>query len=200
MVFGDWRLRYPPFVLLIGLAACAEIHHHPAGRVAIAPGLTLMLPLPGDLGRVVESAQLVSARYAEKTYVFEGRVSASAGRFLLVGVDSLGRRLMTITWTDDGVSHEASPWLPGELSPENILADMVLIYWPEHAVRQALAGSTATLLDAPGQRTISDGEQEIIRIEYAPSGEDGSPWTGRIRLHHLIWNYQLDVRSREVGS
>jgi len=50
----------------------------------------------------------------------------------------MGRRAVTITWTGQNVSAETAPWVPETLRPGSMLADIILIYWPEAAVRRAL--------------------------------------------------------------
>jgi hypothetical protein len=182
-------------LLALASAACAQHSIDRAGRsVQIAPDLSLTLPRPADLGQSIEVMQLVTARYGDQTYAFEARVSATANQFLMVGLDSLGRRAMTITWSDAAISYESAPWLPPQLRPENVLADMVLLYWPEAAVSQALAPSGGVVMAVPGRRTIAKAGEPIIQIEYGPSA-DGSPWAGTLRYRNLAFHYEMDVQS-----
>ena len=190
------RSRTCGFVLLaLSTGACAQHSVDQAGRsVNIAPDLTLLLPRPGDLGQSIEVTQLVTARYGAQTYAFEGHVSATPERFLMVGLDSLGRRTMTITWSDASITYETAPWLPAQLKPENVLADMVLLYWPLSSVQQALAQSGGAVIAAPGRRTIVKDGEPVIQIEYEPAGA-ASPWSGRLRYRNLAFQYELEVQS-----
>ncbi len=117
------------FVLLaLTPVACAQHSSDQAGRsVQIAPDLAVALPRPADLGQTVEVMQLVTARYGTQTYAFEARISATPEQFLMVGLDSLGRRAMTITWSDAAISYESGPWLPPQLGPANVWAHMGLL-------------------------------------------------------------------------
>jgi hypothetical protein len=179
------------------LGACAHrADQPPAGAVLISPNLSLVLPRPSDLGRPVDSAQLVTARYGDETYVFEGHVAATPERFIMVALDSLGRKVMTVTWTDAAVTHEVAPWVPGQLRPENILADMVLMYWPEDAVRRALASSHGVLISDAQRRSVMHEGREIIRIDYAAPGTPSEHFPS-LRFRNLVWNYQLDVQTAE---
>lgn len=191
-------LRARPFVvvlLAVAASSCTQRSIEQPGRsVSISPDLTLVLPRPGDLGQSVEVTQLVTARYDAQSYTFEGHISATPQRFLMVGLDSLGRRSMTITWSDEAITYEASPWLPPQLRPENVLADMVMLYWPAASVRQSLATSGGILTTAPGRRTITLNDKPVIQIEYEPA-TDGSPWSGRLRYRNLAFNYDLEVLS-----
>jgi hypothetical protein len=153
-----------------------------------------MLPRPGDLGRNIEATQLVTAHYGDQTMVFEGHISITPARLLLVVVDSLGRRALSITWNDAGVTYDRAPWLPPTVRPENMLADIVLLYWPASVVGQALASSGGTLVEAPGARSILTAGKEVIHADYQ-SDSDSEAWGGHAHYRNLPWGYDLDIQS-----
>ncbi len=181
------------------LGACAALM--PAGGDPRAPLLgpqqRLALPRPADLGRRVEAAQLITARRDGETFVFEGRVSVTPERFVLAGLDTLGRRAMTITWTDSGVEVETAPWLPEGVRPGAMLADLVVLYWPEAAVRKALAPAGAELVADATSRTVRAGGRDLLRATYGWTA--GGPWTGTLRYANLAWGYEIEVQSQEVA-
>jgi hypothetical protein len=184
------------FAILLALGACAaRTGDLPPDRVRVAPGVTLELPSPRELARSFEAVQLISARYGDQTFVFESHVSATPERFLLVGLDTLGRKVMTITWTDAGIAHETASWVPEQLRPANVLADIVLLYWPEESVRRALRGG---LLKVGHDRrdVIADGH-DVIWAEFQPSIA-GDPWSGHLHYENVAWGYALDVQSMEA--
>lgn len=155
----------------------------------MARGIVLALPAPGDLGRDVEAVQMVTARRGEETHVFEARLSVNRERLLLVGTDSLGRRAMTVTWKAGSVTAERAEWLPEALRPENILADIMLLYWPQAVLERTVDG--AAVIPEPAGRRI--GTEVTVRWEGA------DPWTGRARLVNASFGYELDIRSVVVG-
>ena len=165
------------------LAACAGSPSVPE-RVLIAPGVTLALPSPADLGRRVEAVQMVTARHGDLTFLFEGRLSVTPERLLLVGSDPLGRRALTVTWADGRMAEERAAWLPDGLRPANILADIILLYWPDGVLRQSLAGA--------GLEQTTTGRKVGGVIELSRTG-DG--WNGTAHLRHLAWDYDIEVRS-----
>jgi hypothetical protein len=163
--------------------------------VAVAPGLELALPGPAELGRSVEAAQMVTARHGGDVFTFEGRLSASPAGLLLVGTDSMGRRALTIEWDGRTLTVERAAWLPDSVRPENVLADIMLLYWPEAALRQGLAGSGASLAAGHNGRSVRKDGAEVITVSY-----DGDPWTGLAHLRNLAWDYDIEVRSAMVES
>ncbi|MEA2756035.1 MAG: hypothetical protein QOJ54_2324 [Aliidongia sp.] len=201
-VYGRWGLSkrsilpYRAFVLLLSvvlLAACASATS-PKGIVRVAPGLDLVMPQPRDLGRSLEATQLVSARFGDQTTVFEGHVSVTPERLLLVVLDPLGRKALSVTWNGAAVVSEKADWLPQALRPENMLADIILLYWPEAAVSRALAPSGGTLVGAPGSRSIFVAGQEVIHADYLSAAE-GAAWAGHAHYRNLPWGYDLDIQS-----
>lgn len=187
--------------LLLLLGACTAV---PGGRPAdpstplLAPGEPLALPRPADLGQNVEAAQLITASRDGQNFVFEGRISVTPERFLLVGVDSLGRRAMTVTWTDAGLEVETAPWLPPALRPGSMLADIVVLYWPEAVVRRSLAPAGGTLDADAHRRSVRIGGKEVLRAER--SWADGTPWTGTLRYANLAWGYEIEVQSTAASK
>ncbi len=180
-------MRFFPGLIVAVLAACSAAP--PASdRVMVAPGVALVLPAPGELGRREDAVQLVTARRDGETFVFECRLSVDGERLLLAGSDSMGRRAMTVTWSRDGIVVERADWLPDSLKPENILADIVLLYWPEEAVRRGLSG--AALTQTSQGRHIGDA----IAVSWR-----GDPWNGLSRLVNRPWGYEIEVRSARVA-
>jgi hypothetical protein len=186
-------------VLLLTLAACGGgPAARPAASVRVAPELALTLPQPGDLGRNVEASQLLTARYGDQAYVFEGRLSATSDRFLMVGLDPMGRELLRINWTRTGVEYSAAPWLPADLRVENILADIVLLYWPEETVRRILVPAGGTLVSTFHRRQVLIGDKEVMQADFQPVGGE-NPWSGRVHYRNLAWGYELDIQSSEMS-
>lgn len=160
-------------LVLVLLSACTT-PPAPPGSVMVAPGVLFALPAPAALGREVEAVQLVSARHGADTFTFEGHLSVTRERVLLAGTDGFGQRLMDITWDGKTVSAHKASFLPEALHPENILADVMLIYWPPAAIQADLGDKVA--------------------IE-----RDRDPWNGHAHLTNRAWDYEIDVSSSLVA-
>lgn len=164
--------------------------------IEVAPGISLHLPPVADLGRRIRASQLVTARYGEQVFVFEGHLSSTPERMLLVGLDHFGRRAFTLTWTDAAVKLKAAPWLPEGLRPRNMLIDVILIYWPEESVRALLTESGAVLKSDQSRRSLTFNGREIVRIDYRPSLKH--VWSGEAKIHNIAWGYTIEIRSTEL--
>ncbi len=162
----------------------------------IGPGQRLNVPRPADLGRRILATQLITLRGYGQTFVLEVNLSVTKERVTLVGLDGMGRRAVTITWTGQNVPAETAPWVPETLRPGSMLADIILIYWPEAAVRRALPDGGALLQEAHG-RTIQVNGKDVLRVDYG-SAAGAAPWNGTLHYSNLAWGYEVDVQSSEM--
>lgn len=185
-------------LVLAAAASCASWRGDGSiERAALAPGLVMTLPRPVGLERSVRASQLVTLRRGDQAFTFQGHIEAGPARFTLVGLDMLGRRAMTIRWTDDALSAEAAPWLPDGFDVRNMLADIVVIYWPEAVVRQTLRDAGGVLDVGPHRRVVTFDDREVVRIDYTPSA--AAPWSGKTHYVNSAWGYAVEIQSVEAA-
>ena len=181
------------------LAGCSSTPVDDAANMPyFAPDRLLALPAPGDLGRSVEMSQMITVRHDGEVFAFEGHISISPERFLLVGVDGIGRRVMSVTWNKNGrITAERADWLPPAVRPGPMLADIVLLYWPAAVLRQALKSAGAVVKDTPGRRRITIDDVDILTVDYLAGGDQATG--GRLHYRNTAWGYEIDVQSVEVA-
>jgi hypothetical protein len=182
-------------LLLASLARCTAPEPS-AGIVQIAPGALFCLPGARELGRSIEAAQMVRATYRGRDIGFEGQLSVTSERLLLACIDLLGRPGMTVRWEKPRVSAQVADWFPTTLPPENMLADIMLIYWPLMSVRHGLAASGLAVIDEANRRVALSGQRPVIEIEY----RSDDPWNGTAFYNSVLWGYTLEVQSVEVRA
>ena len=168
-----------------------------AGRGLIAPGAYFVFPRPAAFGRSAEIQQVVSMRQGEKTISFEARLSIKPGALKFVAIDSLGRRALTLNWNGSRLAVEKAAWLPVAVRPDCLAADIVAVYWPRLSVRAGLANIGGSVNDSIRTRTIKVGQTKILAAEYGWNA--GAPLTGTLHYKNFGWNYDVDVRSVELG-
>ncbi len=182
---------------VISCASSPDLDSGVADRsVIITPGVLLELPRRPDLGRRIEAVQSVKIRRRDSVFAFETRLSIADGRFRFAALDLAGRRALTLDWTERGIEMETASWLPEEFRPRNLLADMVLMFWPAEDVRVALAGNDTPIEADTGHRSIWANGKEMVRIEFRPPRK--LLWTGTTMYDNIGFGYSLEVRSIEV--
>jgi hypothetical protein len=177
---------------LLALAGCASAQPQRTSAM-LSPDLVYRPPLPRELGRTVQAAQLITARYRDETYAFEAYLGVTPDTLTMIATDPFGRRALTLTWGETGLTVERATFVPEFIRSENILADITIAYWPEDAVRAGLAGTGATLQADPRRRVIAFGGQDIIEVSYESAPGPGLPALARFR--NLAFGYALDLRS-----
>lgn len=200
MTFSTWlrNMLVGGTLIVSALTGCTSGQAPSATLPMIAPGHALTLPAPGDLGRSVEAAQLITVHREGETYVFEGHISVTPERLLLVGVDGSGRRALTLTWDRWGkITAETVPWMSHMIPPGPMLADIVVLYWPEAIVRRALKAAGATLVVGADSRTIMVEGVRTLVAEYQNGA--AAPWSGRLRYQNEAWGYDIEVQSVELA-
>lgn len=181
-------------LILVGLLAACAAPPPVGGAVALAPQVSLRLPDPALLGENVEAAQLVTASHGGDSFTFEGRLSVTPAGLILVTTDGMGRRAMTIRWSNGALEVDKASWLPTSLPPPaNMLADIMLMYWPVEVLRAHVDGA---LVEADGtSRSLRRDGAVMVEISRQPD-----PWNGSVTLHNRVWDYRIQVVSSRLPS
>jgi hypothetical protein len=192
------RLSFAAIAALLLASGCATMDRKPPDTLPmIAPGHVLALPQPGDLGRSVEATQLITVHRGGEVHAFEGHISVTPERLLLVGLDGMGRRALTLTWDKSGkVSGQTAAWMKDPVPPGPMLADLIVLYWPETSVRAALAGAGAALVVRSGSRSVVVDGAEVLHVDYQGSARPS--WSGSLHYKNDAWGYEIDVQSVEA--
>jgi Protein of unknown function (DUF3261) len=173
----------------------------PPGPVTAPPDqpwrTVLSLPSrPGYPGEVAV-VQDLHAVHGDQAYDVQAVLQASAEHLVLVLTLPFGPRLATIDWSADGIAISRDPDLPiaDQVPPEDVLADIVLTFWPEAAVRTSLQNGVALVVE-PGRRLVMRDGVAVIAIRY----DGADPWNGRTVLDNHLLGYQLTIVSRAVPA
>ncbi len=153
----------------------------------------LRLPaVPGYPGGVAAVQSIHAVRGDQVTDV-QAVLEVSAEHLVLVLARPLGPRLATIEWSADGVAIERAPGPPAAaaLQPEDVLADLMLAFWPEPAVRGSLRAGLS-LVAEPDRRLVMKDDALLVEIRR----DDADPWNGTVRLDNHALGYQLTIVSQ----
>ena len=180
-------------VMALAIASCAETTA--PDEVSIAPSLYFKLPDHATLGKRVDVAQLVTVSVMGQAFSFETRLLIDHGNLLLIATDPAGRRALTIRRLRQGpIEVERADWVPALVNASNILADIMLIYFPGRLIQPAFQ-TPVMIEDKARGRMISRDGQLLVSIDYAKTG-----WHGQATLTNHIRGYAITVRSFEVRT
>jgi len=173
------------------LAGCAAPGRLPATE-GLAPGVRITLPRTSPFGDV-EAAQLVEVNRGGRRSRFDAFVEGSDGRFTLAMTVPSGPSLMTLEWRE-GALLVRRGLAPEAIDAKRILADFMLVYAPEAALREAVSGGDLVFSGGGVRRIFRNGE--LLIEARAPEGD---PWQGEARLVNFVYDYALTIESRSLG-
>jgi hypothetical protein len=167
------------FLLLVPIYA-----HNTENAVPIGQGITLQLPPPEVFVQDIESTQRIVLSWQGKKYALEGQLKIAPQQLLLVLLDPLGRRMLTIHWDGKTIQEERADWLPSEVHSNTILAQIMLVHAPLPTLVQNVRGGTLT--ENNKLRILSTAGHALITVQYQKD-----PWSGTIHLRHHALNYEI---------
>jgi hypothetical protein len=185
------------FGLILALAACATPSPSPLQEeVFISPDLRFELPPWAKPERSLEAAQVLTGRFGDKSFSFQARLSLNEQRLKVVGIDPLGRRVIDILWDSHGVTATRAAWAPEGLRARNVLADIVIAYWPGEIVESALIGEEPLVSDVVGRRELSSKSGDAVVVSYTTDRLQA--WNQLVKLSNVAFDYELTIRSSEI--
>lgn len=176
-------------VAIVALAACAGTR-----RPAAAPAVVRPLASPAA-GADHTVSQVVRGAVGAREMTLNCVVTVQGGAMNVVGLNAMGVRLFTIRYDGMQVVAEKGLPLPKQLTPERLLADLQLVYWPVAGLEGPLRTAGFELSEpAPATRRLRRAGQLIAEVHYA--GAD--PWQGRSWLVNFEHGYSLQIDSKDL--
>ncbi|NUU65384.1 DUF3261 domain-containing protein [Enterobacteriaceae bacterium BIT-l23] len=189
-------LRGALLALSLALSACSN-HDDSQGRPEawLKPGVEVTLPAPTQI--VPFSAQqLLTAQVDGQTHSLVVVLEADGQRLRLAGLSPLGVRLFSLNYDERGVKTEQAIALPKLPPASQVLADIMLCYWPTaHWQPQLPTGWSLT--DKANRRELRDADGVLVEtIHYQLQGERRVPTA----IDNHAFGYRLTIEQLEGKS
>lgn len=153
-----------------------------------AEPLGLRLP-PSSLGRPLSLVQRITLFHRGERRSFEALLEVDAER-LQVALLAPGQTLARLVWDGAALDVRTSAYAPAGVTPERVLEDIQLVWWPLEAVQAAL-GRDVSVLDTGNSRQVLRGGVPLARVTYEGEG----PVWSRVVVDRGL--YRLEIESRE---
>ena len=182
--------RSAVFVVAVALAGCGSHTTRPVTADGTRPLLA-----PATLGADRSVTQIVRGALGEREVTMSCVVTVKDGAMTIVGLSAMGVRLFTLKYDGQSTSVDSMMAMPPQLTPERLLADLQLVFWPLDALRQPLAAAGWQVSDAaPGTRRLRRDTLLVAEVHYATT----DPWSGRSWLVNLEHGYTLSIESKQM--
>jgi hypothetical protein len=175
------------FAAVMALSACVATPR-PGG--AQSPSRPLAAPAAAGEHEVT---QVVRGAFGSREITFNCAVAVKGGVMTVVGLNPLGVRLFTLRYDGKDMHVEKAPGVPDAITPDRLLADLQLVYWPLRPLQETLQAAGFELTaPTPGSRRLRRGGRLVAEVHYA--GDDA--WSGRAWLVNLEFGYSLQIDSQ----
>lgn len=168
------------------LPACALLPQLPP------PPIPLLSP--ASLGATKSVAQVLNVAYRDSEFTLQCLLQATPENVNLVALAPLGQRAFTLGYDGRKLTADLRPYVPKNLPPQRVLADLQLALWPLAAWQAQTANSGGEWqVSEPraGLRRLRHNGRLVEEVHYA----DADPWNGRLWLVNVALGYTLDIQS-----
>lgn len=161
----------------------------------LKPGTLVTLPAPGITPAISEQ-QLLTAHVKGKTQSLMVLLNADGQKVMLAGLSALGIRLFRLTYDAQGMKTEQSIILPEMPPASQVLADIMLSYWPVSAWERQLPKGW-TLKDVGSRRELRDESAELIEtVQYLTRNGRRQP----VSIEHHRFGYAIAIQHLDPQS
>lgn len=166
----------------------------PLGQGAAGP-LMLTLPSKPNYPAKETHVQTILGEFDGRKAAFEAVLDLAPERAKLVITAASGPRIMSVTWTKDGLREDRTLLAPPGLSGANALGDIFLALWPADQVALALPEGVQ-LAQTEGLRRIFTADRTIVAIETSSAA--GGVATQA--LTNYDFDYSLSIVDEAAGG
>lgn len=163
-------------------AGCASMKPRPSD-----PGLFLLKPADAGFSATLTQVLTVSKGVSASVDVM-AVVEISPESVKLAALGPMGNRVLSLEWDGKKLKQERDLTLPKEFPAELILRDMMLAYWSEASLREALPSHWDLRIDKHRREFFKNGNS-VIAITYF-----GDPFKDPIDFEHKALGYKLHIR------
>jgi hypothetical protein len=189
------RVRRAAYLLLAQCALLQGCAHSPPNPATQA--LTRPLATPATLGSDRAANQVVRGAFGEREVTMNCVVSKQGNLLTVVGLTAMGVRAFTLKYDGQNISVENTLPVPSQMTPERLLADIQLVFWPLAALQPVLEKAGWQLTEPfSGTRRLRRGDTLAAEVHY----DRADPWSGRSWLVNLEHSYTLGIDSTSLTA
>jgi hypothetical protein len=183
--------------LLISALLCGCVQPRTKSEFTSVSTDSRPLVAPGALNAERAANQVVHGAFGAREMTFNCVLSVRNETVTVIGLTALGVRAFTVRYDGNQVEVENELPVPSQLTPERLLADIQLVFWPYTALQSVLEKAGWQITEPfLHTRRLRRGDQLIAEVHY----DGGDPWRGRSWLVNLEHHYTLGIDSSVLGA
>lgn len=179
------------------LFGCASMPHAKktvvTREVTLAPGQTVELPTPDQLGFNVTATQVLTAEYLAdgrpSSYTTQVQIEKTPKRLVLVAVAGWGGEIFSIDYHGKKIDASSLPMPNSAMGIQHVLSDFIFTYAPANLLKKLLKSTDVRLIVKKNERLFLLKNKPILTIKY----QYKNPWKGKVVLHNVKLNYTIKI-------
>lgn len=177
-------------VVLAYLNGCALLS--PPGD----PGSAELMPIASPLGPARRIVQQIKATWTDRQETLLCVLELDQRRIAIAGLSSDGISLFNLNYDGKTLALEKSPLLPTTFSPEFIIRDLQLAYWPPAELQKILPKAWHLETDSHHRRLYFNHERHVD-VDYL---QPDPVWAKSVTLTNHRYHYQLHIKTISYGT
>ena len=184
----------PIFLMAMWLASCST-----ATKTDLVTYLDhdfpLTLPDPVWAQKDKTVVQQVTLIRGDHRHNFNAILELKSGRVKVALLDITGGRVFDMNWTSTNLTISKSDKIPEEIDGSQILAQIVVAFWPLEQVKKGLPVNVE-LEQTHNGRILKNKNETIMTIRTFGK----NPWTSKSEILNRIQNVQFLISSNVTGG
>lgn len=172
-------------VILAYLSGCALLT--PSNDAELAG----LMPMASPIGPSRRVVQQLTAIWTDRQETLLCVLELDKQHIAIAGLTKDGISLFNVSYDGKKVVLDKSPLLPVNFSPELIIKDLQLVYWPQAELQKILPKQWHLEADNHHRR-LSDGHEPYIFVDYLQAD---TTWSKSVVLTNHRYHYQLHIKT-----
>jgi|GEM_PF-5974231 len=174
------------------VSACTSVSQR-AGY--LAPDLQFALPKNPWASSPQTAFQQVTIKFDGSIHHFQAVVDLKPGAAKISLLDLTGARAMDINWTADSLDIVQASWLPQGVRAEDILAHIVVAFWPGLEVGTGFPNGVS-FSQSNLTRYVKNGTETLVLV----TRDRDNPWASKTEISHTRSGFHLSITSSLAGA
>ncbi|WP_420547176.1 DUF3261 domain-containing protein [Curvivirga sp.] len=145
----------------------------------------------------INVVQQITGNWKGQHFLLQVYLTITLEKMDVIILDSLGRRGMTASWNNDGMTTWKAAWMPDYFNPQYMMWDIATAFWPKELLEEDL-DNIWQIKDTGNLREVFYDGDKVSSVIY--KNVEDSIWTSIVILQDHSFNYELNIKSREVSQ
>jgi hypothetical protein len=177
--------RLALLVVLVCLGGCAAL------TASNHTGSVELIPMAAPIGPERRIVQQITAVWTSRQAAFLCVLELDKHHIAIAGLSADGISLFNVNYDGNKLVLDKSPLLPDSFSPEHIIKDLQLVYWPVAELQKLLPRQWRLEADKHYRRLYFNSQ---LRVEVNYRQPDAS-WPKTVDLTNQYYHYQLHINT-----